>query len=506
MRLQIPGSEDIVNVGTRKQMFIDNHVIETSRWITVRRAETARWIQPIDKPRTDLDPIDGWEGGLVNIEEDIPGSLLRATAFVTRTMNQPTRFEGNPVMRRDQAWEGSSCPWPCRVMRDEEENIWKMWYNGLTVVEEPEPMQLYRVMYATSADGIHWERPALGVVPEPDGSTTNVVYNGKGQFVIKDPAADPARRYKMGHMGMTDGRQHPFLFHSPDGIHWTQDPGPYTYGRGDENLAIMLDPVSRKYVGLCRHIKPKTPGLHPRLERSIVRMQSNDLMNWSMVTPIVDQDEQDALGTEFEAMAGIYYEGMYLGFLRNVDSAHNTFDTWLTYSRDGFHWDRPRRCPFLPAGEPGSWDEKGVVLLEPLVRVGDELWTYYTGTSNEGAPGAGIAKSRPEGLVSIDAPPNDRHPKNNPPILLTKPLYSTGNRLVVNLGGAEGAIDAELLDLDGFVIDGYTRETCDRFSGDSLAHTFTWKGNPDIGSCLPVRIRFYMEKAKLYSLQIAKAE
>ena len=45
MRLQVPGSESIVNVGTQKQLFIDDYIIETTRWITPRRAEAARWIQ-----------------------------------------------------------------------------------------------------------------------------------------------------------------------------------------------------------------------------------------------------------------------------------------------------------------------------------------------------------------------------------------------------------------------------------------------------------------------------
>ena len=113
-----------------------------------------------------------------------------------------------------------------------------------------------------------------------------------------------------------------------------------------------------------------------------------------------------------------------------------------------------------------------------------------------------MARLRLDGFVSIDASPNDRHPKDNRPTLMTKPLHSPGNRLVVNAEAPEGHIEAELLNVDGFVIDGYSREDCDPFSGDSLAHTFTWKGNGDIGGCLPARIRFYMERAKLYALQI----
>ena len=42
MRLQVPGSELIVNIGTQKQLFVDDYIIETTRWVSPRLAETAR--------------------------------------------------------------------------------------------------------------------------------------------------------------------------------------------------------------------------------------------------------------------------------------------------------------------------------------------------------------------------------------------------------------------------------------------------------------------------------
>ena len=89
MRLQVPGSESIVNVGTQKQLFIDDYIIETTRWITPRQTEAARWIQPPAHARPDL---DGWNEGTDRIQGDVPGHLLRATAFVRRTIHQPQRF------------------------------------------------------------------------------------------------------------------------------------------------------------------------------------------------------------------------------------------------------------------------------------------------------------------------------------------------------------------------------------------------------------------------------
>ena len=265
----------------------------------------------------------------------------------------------------------------------------------------------------------------------------------------------------------------------------------------------MIDPVNRKYIGFCRNVYPR-PMLVHRTERSILRMQSNDLIHWSMCTPIIERDDLDPLDIDFEGISPAFYENMYLGFLRISHTASNFMDSWFAHSRDGFHWQRPRTGPFFTWGEEDEWDSKSVTITMSPQRVGDEMWVYYTGTDHQHNAALGMAKLRLDGFASIDSPPNDRHPKNNPATLTMKPLFSPGNRLVINAETLGGRVEAELLSVDGYIIKGFSRDACDTFTGDSLAHTFTWKGKADIGKHLPVRVRFYLEKAKLYSLQIPK--
>ena len=112
-----------------------------------------------------------------------------------------------------------------------------------------------------------------------------------------------------------------------------------------------------------------------------------------------------------------------------------------------------------------------VVVLDGEIRI------YYDGTSvhEKGQrEEIGLATLRRDGFVSLDAPPPQ---KGIPPesTLLTKPLWSTGSRLVVN-AAANGYINAELTDPDGRVIPGFGHTDCEPFTGDSLDHTFTWKG------------------------------
>ena len=138
-----------------------------------------------------------------------------------------------------------------------------------------------------------------------------------------------------------------------------------------------------------------------------------------------------------------------------------------------------------------------------MVVLDEEIRFYYDGTSlhEKGQwEEIGLATLRRDGFVSLDAPPPQQ---GIPPesTLLTKPLWSTGSRLVVN-ADAKGYINAELTDPGGRVLPGFGHADCDAFTGDSLRHTFTWKGREDISGCFPLRIRFRMHDAQLYALQV----
>ncbi len=79
---------------------------------------------------------------------------------------------------------------------------------------------------------------------------TNIIYQGKGQYVLKEAGADLARRYKMVYSTADEGVQHPMVQYSPDGLRWEPAPGLYDHNRGDENLTILHDPVQSQVRGL----------------------------------------------------------------------------------------------------------------------------------------------------------------------------------------------------------------------------------------------------------------
>src|SRR5262249_16165739 len=94
---------------------------------------------------------------------------------LTKTLHQPAKHEGNPVLKADRSWEGA-VDW-ASVIHDEEERVFKIWYltaNGLA--------------YGTSRDGIHWEKPSLGI-REWQGSKENNLVRSPivSPTTIKDP-------------------------------------------------------------------------------------------------------------------------------------------------------------------------------------------------------------------------------------------------------------------------------------------------------------------------------
>jgi hypothetical protein len=89
--------------------------------------------------------------------------LIEKLDNITQRVNQ-ARKHGLPVLRPDKSWEEATTLLYGSVIFDEEENIFKMWYYAGRA----------GVAYATSSDGIQWDKPALDVYPY-EGQKTNLI-------------------------------------------------------------------------------------------------------------------------------------------------------------------------------------------------------------------------------------------------------------------------------------------------------------------------------------------
>jgi hypothetical protein len=88
---------------------------------------------------------------------------------------------------------------------------------------------------------------------------------------------------------------------------------------------------------------------------------------------------------------------------------------------------------------------------------------------------------------------------------VTKPFRLDGTKLEVNADARGGALAVEVLDDYGKPLAGLSREQCRPLAdADGLCLPVTWEGQPGLAAHQGkvVRLKFYLEKAKLYAFQI----
>ena len=457
--------------------------------------------------------------------------IIASKENVTRTVHTAAKYDGNPVLWPEEAWEGACAIVYGSVLRDGDK--YRMWYhNGVGVG------------YAESADGIAWTKPALGLF-EIDGHATNVVIrrdaveddpNALPFFyelfgVHKNPSATaPDKPYVMGYLSLERGydgpRQDPFhggqrrglgVAASPDGIHWTLAENWATEAICDGGTHWMFDPKTGHYVlyGRTKYIASGLKEAWGDNEwvqryfwgRSVARCESPDFLDWNFRDPgtapvVMTADVEDTPGDEIYSMQVFPYESVYIGlvqvFHNQADACH--LDIQLAVSHDSVHFTRVGdRSPFIPCGPVGGWDRfNNSVANNPPIEVGDELRFYYGGRSYRHGPYNGPDKGRSFGGVGFATIQRDRFVSLGASfeggVIETVPVRLAGPALHLNAQSAFGEIVVE-------VIDGEDRVTAKSkpVSADGLDVLVEWAE----GSLEGVRdavLRFTLRNARLYAL------
>jgi hypothetical protein len=287
---------------------------------------------------------------------------------------------------------------------------------------------------------------------------------------------------------------------------------------------------------------------------------SDDFETWTAPVLTLRADDCDPPDFQIHGLCGFNYENMYLGFIDAMHSGdvgplERTIDLQLALSRDGEVWWRAgNRQTFLPLGNRAAFDAFMILPAHtPPIRIGDELYIYYSAMARRhrggkypdhrrrepwcgpGHPeygeegilewplptcgpdqptsGMGLARLRIDGFVSVDA-------SSGPGGLLTKPLRFQGRRLHINADARGGIIKAELyqaLPVDlaasnwtnspawNWAIDqpitGYSLGECAGVREDTTDGILGWRSGDSIGplSDQMIVIRFQLSKASLYS-------
>ena len=190
------------------------------------------------------------------------------------------------------------------------------------------------------------------------------------------------------------------------------------------------------------------------------------------------------------------------------DDRHKPNEIVIGYSRDGFHWTRPVRTAFIPVSENyGDWNWSNVQSAGGVcLIVGDRLhfyvmgWSGERGTAKPGRGSIGLATLRRDGFASMDAAVDGT--------LTTRQIRFSGKYLFVNLDAPEGDLLAEVIDESGKPIEPFTLANCIPAMGDGTLLGVKWRGASDLGILAgrPVRLRFNVRKAQLYSFWVSPEE
>jgi hypothetical protein len=464
-------------------------------------------------------------------------SLVASSRGVTLTMNSPYQT-GELLFSADSAGERAvnAYLWGyCSVLREPSKT--RLWYAMLTIQRPPPPGYQYDYLaenlalaYAESADGLHFTRPNLDLQSYRDPRIRNVVLKDLLGPVWLDARAPADARFRSQAKGR-DGKLH--FSASPDGLVWRPSHS-VPIGDNDTQSIVFWDRGVGRYALYTRRWM-RFPDRETNF-RTHRRLESDDLVRWDNEVGVLAADDVDlngrrtdtgqpaldwygALVFRYPDDDGLYVmlgEAFWHWYTRNPKGrlheklGPDAMDVRLFASRDGKDFRRVGgRKPFLRLGPEGSFYSRNVWALPQPVRVGDELWFYYSGSNMDHMghidpmpdgklrSGIGRAVLRLDGFVSADSDYAGGE--------LTTPLLGfEGNALELNVdtsGG--GSVAVELLGEDGRPLPGYALPDATPICANSVRAPVSWGGRSRLDGLAgkPVRLRFVMRDAKLYAFQ-----
>jgi len=378
-----------------------------------------------------------------------------------------------------------------------------MWYLG---------GYLTSTCYATSKDGVHWERPELDVVPG-----TNIVMRAQRDsntiwLDLQDP--DPKQRYKLftTMQGKEDPRWVLALFRSADGIHWG-DPVASSSRIGDRTT-VFYNPFRKVWVysvrtGYSGIGRSRFYVEHPDAAGGL-SWRSEDRCLWTAadrLDPHNPDPDLSSVPPQLYNLDAVAYESLLLGLFSiwqgDPKKTAKRNEVLLGFSRDGFHWHRPDRRPFAGVNESeGAWNWGNVQSAGGgCLIVGDQLYFYVSGRGRNREKGhctTGLAVLRRDGFASMDAGVLTG-------TLTTRPVRFKGKFLFVNADADGGELRVEVFDKSGEVVAPFSSENCVPISADKTMQRVTWKGARDLSALAgkQVRFRFHLTRAGLYSFWVS---
>lgn len=437
------------------------------------------------------------------------------------------------VFTCDHPWEGNNCMYFV-VLQDEDR--YRMYYRGQDIFNDDGTEFIIQQRgvwcYAESTDGIHWDRPNLGLWEFQGSMDNNIILGDKWRdnfYVFKDtnPNCPPEARYK-GLEGLSD----PFGLHcytSADGIHFTYQGLVTDNGAFDSMNVCFWDSQAEEYRCYLRDFHGSTDPndkFGPGSIRDVRLSRSKDFVTWTEPEQIAFMEGQPDLPL-YTNQIQPYYRGEHvrIGFPTRYIERHwsESFDalpapqhrknrmgtterlgTAITdcvvmTSRDGTHFDRRDEVFMGPGPESyvnwvygDGFPAYGILEVPSPIPGADPEIAMFLPRNNQVKP---VTVSRwgirRDGFFSLKS-------TYKPCFLKTKPLIFAGSQLHLNFStSAAGSMVLTLITEDGTRYD-----SCEIF-GDSTDRIIAFPGLSDL-SCLagkPVVLEATMRDSHLYSIQ-----
>ena len=421
------------------------------------------------------------------------------------------------VMNFDKPWEGAFSAFVTVIQDD---SIVRMYYRGKPTADK-DGSKSEVICYAESKDGIHWEKPDLGIYKIKGTKENNVVLANAAPVThnfspFKDtrPGVDPNQKYKaLGGLEKTGL----IAYVSPDGFHWTRlqkkpviPPRPHDFD--SQNIAFWSE-VEQQYVCYFR-----TWVKYDKRYRSIARTTSKDFVNWTEPVAMDFGDtppEQVYTNQTFPYYrAPQIYISIAARFMKNrqvlteeeaatlgVNPKYfkDCSDAVLMSTRGGNRYYRTFMESFIRPGIGlDNWvSRSNYPALNILQTSPEEISIYMNQDYAQHTAHLHRYSLRIDGFVSVNAPYAGGE-------FITKSVIFEGDSLIINFStSAAGFVKVELQDTEGKPIEGFELDKSKEIIGNEIEKVVTWKDNPDLKKLngKPVRIRFVMKDSDLYSFK-----
>ena len=447
-----------------------------------------------------------------------------------------------PIFELDRPWECNYNMYFTAVMY--EDGLYRAWYSCIPSdhMEKTDPrykMASGQILcYATSKDGIHWEKPNLGLLSY-NGMDTNACfgrdlspYGFQSGSIFVDPVGTPEQKYKMIYIGLkpvddleaakkkykeifgdavdrkgfttVDDQAYVKAMYaatSPDGIHWNCVEEPIMIQPSDTLNTCVWDEDRQAYVAYIR--------LRHGDRRVVGRAESKDFFCWKQAPEIalkapLDWSPCDDIYTNNRMnYPGSSQKLMFPNVYHRFTDSRNIY---LASSEDDFVWELLPGGPVVKADGCGAWCVGDLNPGLGMVPYGEDEMAMPVlgyarphkfsrgGDQKLGQPGFAVWKKGRLAAIAAE----ERGGFSTPKLLPAK------DKLKLNFSTKPaGMIQVELRGAKGEVLPGYSFDECEPLVGNEIAHIVTWNGKSELGELAQqdIVVAFRMYSAKLYSFE-----